>query len=271
MKPIRIALSGSGYKFPAHVGALLALRDAGYRPVEYAGTSGGSIIATLAAAGMDLDLMRDLTLKQDWSMMLKWNPLALWSGGFCNGETLYSWIDRMVGKKTFADLTTNLTVVASDVVSEEPFIFSRQKTPEAPIAKAARASASIPVVYTPVTYGSSLLMDGGMEDNIPADLLVADSVPRLGVQLVSKASPFSAGEKKLSHLVPRLLDLILTSLENAHVTIAHQSGANFAFVETGFAGGLDCNMPADIRHRLMDSGYQTTKTALLNLKEKSWI
>ena len=76
-KPIRVALSGSGFKFPAHVGALHAIRDAGYEVIEIAGTSGGSIVASLAAVGMDLDIMKALTLTRDWADMLTFSPWSL--------------------------------------------------------------------------------------------------------------------------------------------------------------------------------------------------
>jgi NTE family protein len=168
--------------------------------------------------------------------------------------------------KTFKELPTRLIVVASDVASETPYIFSSDKTPEARVAWAARASASIPLVYTPVTVGSALLMDGGMEDNIPGDLLTEDPIPRIAIQLVSTETPLDTSDHSLTNVVPRLLDLMLTATENAHASIAQKSGANFAFVETGFAGALDSNMNYEIRHRLMDAGYEATMATLKTLK-----
>ena len=264
-KSIRIALSGSGYKFPAHVGALLAVRDAGFKPVEYAGTSGGSIVATLAASGMDLDAMRTLVLTHDWSGMLTWNFLAMFSGGYCDGKTLRSWLLTNTNNKKFSDLSVDLTVVSTDVVTEAPFIFSKKLTADVLVGDAARASASIPFVYSPVQLNGAMLMDGGMEDNIPADLLTIDDLPRLGVQLTSKATPFPPGDTSLKSLAPRLLDLILSATEAAHEAIAQKSGVKFATIETGYAGCLDGNMPAAIRHRLMDDGYEATAAALKHL------
>ena len=266
MKSIRIALSGSGFKFPAHVGALLALRDARYKPVQYAGTSGGSIVAALAASGMDLDKMRELTLTRDWSDMLGWNPSAILSGSYCTGHNLFEWLLQNTRGKTFAELTNDLVIVASNVTTEQPFIFSKKTTPDTLVALAARASASIPLVYAPVTINDALLMDGGMEDNIPADLLTIDDIPRLGIQLTSKSIPFPPGTHSLTQVVPRLLDLILTATENAHVAIAKDSKVNFAYVETGFAGCLDCNMSSKIRHQLMASGYGQTAQELKKLQ-----
>ena len=257
MKPIRVALSGSGFKFPAHVGALLALRDAGCTPMEIAGTSGGSIIAALYASGMDLDEMADLTLNRDWSDMLTFSPWSLITKmGYCSGSNLLDWITAKTGGKTFAQLDMDLTIMASDVSAETPFEFSRGTTPDVPVALAARASASIPFVYAPVQYAGALLMDGGCCNNIPVDKLTVDLMPRFGVQLVSKVAPLSAGLHSIIGRAPRVIELMLSSNEETHVEMAKSAGASFAFVETGYASGLDRNMPQDLRKRLMDDGRQ---------------
>ena len=54
MKPIRVALSGSGFRLGAQLGALQAISDAGFEIVQIAGASGGSIVAALFASGMSL-------------------------------------------------------------------------------------------------------------------------------------------------------------------------------------------------------------------------
>ena len=268
MKPLRVALSGSGFKFPAHVGALLAIRDAGYTPVEIAGTSGGSIVATLAACGMPLDAMRDLTLSHDWSGMLSFSPWSLLTNlGYCSGNVLLDWITKSTGGKTFADLDIDLIVMASNVATEQPFEFSKAATPDVQVALAARASASIPFVYAPVTMASKadtpvMLMDGGMVNNIPVDKLTVDALPRIGIQLVARQSPLGAGTHSIFDIAPRVIDLILSANENTHVELDEQDGAKFAFIETGYASGLDRNMPTAIRTRLMQDGYEATKNTL---------
>ncbi|GAC1315555.1 MAG: hypothetical protein NVSMB28_00220 [Collimonas sp.] len=274
MKPLRVALSGSGFKFPAHVGALLAIRDAGYTPVEIAGTSGGSIVATLAASGMPLDAMCKLTLSHDWSGMLSFSPWSLLTNlGYCSGNALLDWITKNTGGKTFADLDIDLIVMASNVATEQPFEFSKTATPNVPVALAARASASIPFVYAPVTMGNMdntadtpvMLMDGGMVNNIPVDKLTVDAIPRIGIQLVAKQSSLGAGTHSIFDIAPRVIDQILSANENTHVELDEQDGAKFAFVETSYASGLDRNMPPAIRTRLMQGGYETTKNALAAL------
>jgi len=268
MKPIRVALSGSGFKVPAHVGALHAIADAGFAPIELAGTSGGSIVAALAACGMALADMKAIALTFDWSSMLSFSPLAaLRMRGFCDGSRLLSWLTSHTGGLSFGQLGLDLTVVASDVASEAPFEFSRALTPTASIARAVRASTSIPFAFEPLQLGAALLADGGMVNNIPVDRLKIDEVPRLGVQLVSQDVPVQPRESlSIIDYSTRLIDLMLSACECTHVSAAQAAGAHMAFVETGYASTLDRNMPLALRQRLFDDGYAATKAALSALQ-----
>lgn len=267
MKPLRLALSGSGFKVPAHVGALQAVADAGFEPVELAATSGGSIVAAMAACRMKLSDMKTLALTFDWSGMLAFSPLAaLRLRGFCDGKRLLAWLTEQTGGLTFGQLATDLTVVASDVASEASFEFSRSTTPGVAIAQAVRASTSIPFAFEPVRLGASLLADGGMVNNIPVDRLKVDDVPRLGVQLVSQDLPMQP-DRSLSpfEFSERLIDLMLSACESTHVSAAQAAGAHMAFVETGYASTLDRTMPLELRQRLFEDGYKATAAALATI------
>lgn len=262
-KPIRVALSGSGFKIPAHVGALTAIYDAGYLPIEYAATSGGSIVAGLAACGMPLNWMREQCLTRDWSDMLTFSPWAMLTKmAFCSGETLHAWLKEHTGGVTFGELGRDLTVMASDLQTMGPFEFSRTHTPDVPVALALRASAAIPFAYAAVQHQGAWLLDGGMVNNIPADRLQVGVVPRLGVQLVSKTVPLQAGFHTPFSIIPRVISLMLSAQESTHVSLSEQLGASIVFVDTSYANGLDRQMPLEIRQRLLDDGYAATAAAL---------
>ena len=115
-KPIRVAFSGSGFRLPAHVGALCAIRDLNYLPKQYSGTSGGSIVAALAACGMSIDEMKKLALNNNWSKMLTLSLGSLLTGqGYCNGQYMLDWLAEHTGHKTFCDLKTDLIIMSSDI------------------------------------------------------------------------------------------------------------------------------------------------------------
>lgn len=262
MKKLRVAFSGSGFKFPAHVGALQALYDADIEIEEVSGTSGGSIVACLVAAGMPIANMVELTMHRDWSDMLVYNPFAIFEGGYCNGKALLNWIDKVTFGATFNDVKIPLTIMSSDASTETGFNFSKKTEPNTTIAFASRCSASIPIVYSAIKYKGALLQDGGMVNNIPADVLVKDEIPRLGIHLTSQVSPITSGRTNLLELLARDLNMILSANENAHIDDDILEGCHFAFVETGFANGLDRNMSQQIRYKLYNAGYAATKAAI---------
>ena len=235
MRPIRVALSGSGFKFPAHVGALLAIRDFGFAPIEYAGTSGGSIVAALAACGMDLNAMKALTLRRDWSDMLTFSLFtALRGKGYCSGNALLDWLTGQTFGAAFNELKTPLTIMSSDASTETGFEFSKKATGTTPVALAARCSACIPVVYKAMPFQGAMLQDGGLVNNIPVDKLIIDDVPRIGIQLTSKTAPLSKGRSlSVVELLARDVNMLLAANENTHVDLDLNEGAHVAFIETG--------------------------------------
>ena len=263
-KPIRIAFSGSGFKAPAHVGALCAVVDAGFEPVEYAGTSGGSIVAALAACGTTPAELKSLALEMDWSGMLSFSPWSLLTKiAWCSGDALKTWLDSMTAGKVFGELKANLTVMASDLDSMAPAEFSTLKTPQASIALAVRASTAIPFVYAPVKFGRQVLVDGGLVNNIPADKLFSmTNCPRLGIQLVSQTTPIPDEGLTLASMAHRVVSLMLSSQESVHIDLDRYLGVKMAFVETGYADGLDTKMPRATRERLFSDGYKAAQEAL---------
>ncbi len=264
---IRAALSGSGYRLPAHLGALQAIVDAGYCPIELAGTSGGSIVAALYASGMSLARLHDLCMTLDWSPMMRF---SVWSvlrhQAACSGDALLDYLLDATGGKTFAQLDIDLKIVAADLLTEREFVFSRAFTPDVPVAVAARASASIPLVFPPVDSSGALLVDGGTCNNVPVSRLVVDDTPRLGIYLVSDDTPLPAGKRyRVATLLPRVIDLMLAANETAHNDLAEQGGAAIVRVPTGYASSFGRNMPRATRQRLYDDGYAATLAALASI------
>lgn len=267
-KPIRVALSGSGFRLGAHLGALQAIEDAGYEVIELAGTSGGSIVASLYASGMPLDVLREMCMTLDWSPMMSFSPWSLVTKqAFCTGNALLQFLQKLTDGKTFADLAIDLKVIASDLLTEKEHEFSKATAPTMPVALAARASASIPIVFAPVPYGDVLCVDGGCTDNLPASNLTVDDVPRIGIYLESDDAPLLPGAYGLKTLAPRIIDLLLASNEATHIALDTKDGATIVRVPTGYASSLDRNMAAATRQRLYNDGYAYTNAVLGKLAE----
>jgi len=268
MKPIRVALSGSGTKAPAHVGALQACIDAGFWPKEVCGTSGGALVAALFACGMSMSDLHSLAMTMSWAPLMSGSLWSIITGkGYSSGDALLKFMTEKTGGKIFADLDIDLTIVASDISNEVPYLFSNKLTPGMPIAVAGRASASIPIFFEPVIIGTAVLVDGGLVSNCPVDELTVDDVPRVGIDLAGKNSPLKPGQYGLTKLAPHLIDLMIQSTEDAHITIGKMKGAVIAQVPCGYASPLDRNMAFATRARLYADGYASTAAALKTLSE----
>jgi NTE family protein len=133
------------------------------------------------------------------------------------------------------------------------------------LALACRASAAIPVIYEPVILGDAILFDGGMVNNMPGDILTADEVPRIAIDLVSDQSVMAPKDYSLLAAAPRFIDMLLASSEDAHISDGKASGVHVVSVDTGFASSLDRSMPIETRARLFDVGYLSTWWALRDL------
>ncbi len=169
---IGLALSGGGARGLAHSGVLRVLEREG-SPVDLlAGTSMGGVIAAGYAAGLDAAYMEQEALHMGrWRNLLPLVDRSLPGLGLMKGERVREYFVRHLGDKTFADLRVPLALVTVDLLSGEEVILSSGR-----VADAVRATVSLPGALAPVRLDGRLLVDGGLLNNIPADVVVAVDV-----------------------------------------------------------------------------------------------
>jgi len=164
-RSIQVALSGSGFLLPVHVGALQAIHAAGFTVSALSGTSGGAIVAALYAGNPNPDHLADLVLDTDWRPFMNFNSWTnawrlLTRRGICATAALDTFLIYHTQGQSFADLPLKLFLCATDLVQGQRVVFSHATTPALPIATAARASSSLPFVYPPKRIGSVLYVAG---------------------------------------------------------------------------------------------------------------
>jgi len=202
---IGLALGGGGAKGGAHVGVLKLLEELNI-PVDYiAGTSIGGIVGGLYATGMTSDQLTDAIANIDWNEALRDKPprrdlsfrkkeenarylldLELgigrggikWPSGFISGQNLFFLLQSMtlnVADVTdFHRLPIPFECVATDVGSGEMVVLDSGY-----LATALRATMAIPGVFAPVAFEDKLLIDGGLVNNLPVDV-----VQKMGADIV---------------------------------------------------------------------------------------
>jgi NTE family protein len=252
------AFSGAGFLAPAHGGAYCALAELGYAPKDLAGTSAGSIIAALIASGHTPAQIKQIALGTDFRPLfrLSWGALLSLSG-YCNGNALLRWLESQLGDMTFATATLPVTIVATDLRTQRPLIFSRDTTPDVRLSFACRCSASVPLGYLPVRYGNALLVDGGVSNNIPVDKLRGPV--KIGIDIVDTQSD------DLSTPLDRLGAVVSTMLatnENARIALGVATGAKIVRVPALGYGFMNTRLTGAQKTALFESGHNAVLQAL---------
>lgn len=159
-----VAFSGGGARGFAHVGALLAIEEAGLKPDVVAGVSAGSVIAVLYAAGVKPLKIADIFAR---SSFRDFTELSIGKGGIFCIEKFMKFIQAAIGdKRNLEDLDLPTYIGATNLDLAEPHVFSTGE-----IGPRMLASCSIPIVFSPVVIDGVHYVDGGVLRNLPAWIL----------------------------------------------------------------------------------------------------
>ncbi|MBE6906802.1 patatin-like phospholipase family protein [Marasmitruncus massiliensis] len=194
-----IALAGGGVRGAAHVGVLRALHENGLLPVSIAGTSAGSVVAGLYAAGVTPDEMVQLVkwlsktgylfVDPDYAGILKAvlqfltnRPVTL--SGLIKGNRLEKVFKKYTKSLAIQDSKLKTVIPAVDINRNRTVVFTNRiplnKQSETILwqsdvllSEAMRASIAVPTVFRPKQIGNLYLVDGGVTDVLPVNLLLA--------------------------------------------------------------------------------------------------
>ena len=162
---VGVALGGGGARGFAHIGVIQALLDGGIQIDAIGGTSMGAVLAAQYAGGAGTAAMRTLN-RDHW---IRRNPLkdkTLPVVALLTGRRLDRMIDEMFGDTQIEDLWTPFFCVSADLTRAQRRVHTR-----GPLGRAVRASMSLPGMAIPVHDAGSMLVDGGLMNNVPSDIM----------------------------------------------------------------------------------------------------
>ncbi|WP_371867044.1 patatin-like phospholipase family protein [Pseudoduganella buxea] len=160
---IGLALGGGAARGFAHIGVIKALEAHGIHPDIVVGTSAGSVVGALYAAGNNAAALQKLAHDMDEAAISDWAlPLFGSKSGVLKGEALQSYVNKVVKNRPIEKLKLPFGAVASDLKNGQPILFTRGNT-----GMAVRASSAVPGVFQPVTIGSRTYVDGGLVAPVP--------------------------------------------------------------------------------------------------------
>ncbi len=210
-----LALGSGSARGMAHIGVIQVL-EAYHIPIDMiAGTSIGSVVGSVYATGASVEQMKEAALS-----MKQRGPFAIFDptlprSGLISGNRAEEILNKIALKdKTFDDLKIPFTAVATDIETGAKVILNQGS-----VIKAVRASISIPGIFTPVKYQDYYLVDGGVVDPVPVDV-----VQKMGADIIiavslAKINPYTTVlmiDKETGHLkeVENLEDLKINKEEN---------------------------------------------------------
>ena len=164
---IGVALGGGSARGYAHIGVLAALERRGLEPDVLVGTSFGAVIAALYALGHSpAQLREDAERMRRRDVLPRIVDVGLARGALFAGRRLEAYFEGLVGDARIEDLPRTLAVVATDVDTGERVVLR-----SGPLARALRASASLPGLFAPVAWEGRRLIDGGIGAPVPLGTL----------------------------------------------------------------------------------------------------
>lgn len=166
VRPVKIglALGGGAARGFAHIGVIKALESQGIYADIVVGTSAGSVVGSMYAAGNNGFALQKMAMEMDEATISDWSlPLFSKSSGVLKGEALQHYVNKLVANTTIEAMRKPFGAVATDLSTGQAVLFRRGNT-----GAAVRASAAVPGVFQPVKIGDKQYVDGGLVSPVPA-------------------------------------------------------------------------------------------------------
>jgi NTE family protein len=188
---VALALGGGAARGFAHIGVIKALEAQGIVPDIVVGTSAGSLVGALYAAGNNGFALHKLALEMDEAAISDWSvPLFAKSTGVLKGEALQNFVNRTLNQIPIEKMKIPFGAVATDLNSGLPILFTRGNA-----GMAVRASSAVPSVFQPVRIGEHVYVDGGLVSPVPvrfARQMGADFVIAVNISAQPDVQPSSS-------------------------------------------------------------------------------
>ncbi|MDX1498271.1 MAG: patatin-like phospholipase family protein [Woeseiaceae bacterium] len=194
---VSLVLGSGGARGHAHIGVIRAIEERGVRIRNIAGTSMGSVIGGMRAAG-ELDTYADWAFALSGKDVVRLLDFAFTWTSIFKGERIFGVLKELVGDRDIEDLDLGFTAVATAIDEQREVWLNRGS-----LFRAIRASTAVPGVFSPVEIGGRTLVDGGLINPIPIAPTLNDATDMtIAVNLNSLAESYSPPEGEAAEPLP---------------------------------------------------------------------
>jgi NTE family protein len=163
MKNIGLALGGGAVLGAAHIGVLKAIEEKGIDIKFITGTSIGAFVAALYAFGKNWNEISDITSELSWMDI---TSISLSRYSLLSNDKFGALLKKHIGDKNIEESKIPLAIIATNAASGDKVILEKGS-----VAKAVMASTCIPGLFNPVLIDDTMLIDGGIVENVPINTL----------------------------------------------------------------------------------------------------
>lgn len=177
---IALVLGGGGARGFAHVGVIKSLEEHGIYPDMVVGTSAGSLVGAIYAAGNDHVELQKIAASMNEAVISDWSfPFFSGITGLLKGEAIQAYVNKILHNKRIENFKIPFVAVATDIQNGQAALFSKGDA-----GLAVRASSAVPGLFQAVKIANHNYVDGGLSAPVPvqfarkmgADVIVAVNI-----------------------------------------------------------------------------------------------
>lgn len=268
---------GGGVRGMCYVGALKALHECSVEIDSIAGSSVGAVFAALYAVGYSYEEIKELFINFNFNMFRDIN-INIFDNDFSlsKGEIFFDWLREKIEYKVFGDNPKNikvkfkdidkdLQILALDITTNTPYVFSKHTTPDEEIAFAVRTSAGMPGLMKPVNILDSVLVDGDLIKSRPA-WKVFKSFNTSDKRVLE----FRLEGSKRGDVIKNPIDYLNTVIstiwylctDEVYENYSENDRYDFIVLDTKDVILFDFTIDNHVKEKLIEQGYKDTKNYL---------
>lgn len=260
-KKVGLALGSGAFRGFSLIGVLRVLKENNI-PIDYiSGVSIGSLIGAYYAVYGDLDTLEKEIVGHPRAALPTILDLGL-KGGLVSGKKFEAFVERILGKKDFKHTNIPLFISATDLNGGQSYVFTEGK-----LSKAVRASCSVPMVFEPTKIKNHRLVDGGLSDPVPVDIL-----KKAGADIVIAVNLYHKNE-----FIDKRFTITKVALRSTRIVMYHLAQASIkhadVVVEPDLSTFVQTNkfrryFKKDVAEAMIKIGAKEMKKHIAEIKSK---